>query len=292
MRDFQQKSLSNAGKSRVYYPFSGPDALMPTTFFPHSPSYVMVGLEPAGTLPTPKQMGRRDLSNFLPQVRQTVASELGRSFFITRQMDRQFRGQVTDGLFQPIVELLVRTKHTILGFRYIRLDDGGRIIERAADYHAPGRIGNKGVEIDFRSDEDGSVHKLVYLTVNLSDEMLRDNAPFQSFVSGLKGATTYLKATSYMLHKPEFSIARDQILSASSVILQDDSGIPYRSFQAPAWRVELYGDYVRPYGSFRWLEQEDLRKAYLTNGPKTLGFRIGYGYGRVPSNLLIATRAE
>ena len=38
-------------------------------------------------------------------------------------MDRQFRGQVTDGLCLPILELLVRSDHTILGFRYVRLDD-------------------------------------------------------------------------------------------------------------------------------------------------------------------------
>jgi hypothetical protein len=27
-------------------------------------------------------------------------------------------------------------------------------------------------------------------------------------------------------------------------------------------KVQLYGDYRRPYGSFRWFEQPDLRKAY------------------------------
>ena len=45
-----------------------------------------------------------------------MASELGRSsFFITRQMDHQFRGQVTDfGLLAPILQLLVRTGHTVL----------------------------------------------------------------------------------------------------------------------------------------------------------------------------------
>ena len=63
-----------------------------------------------------------------------MASELGRSFFITRQMDRQFRGQVTDGLLAPILQLLVRSGHTVLGFRYVRLDDAGQVIDRAPDY--------------------------------------------------------------------------------------------------------------------------------------------------------------
>ncbi len=291
-RVFQGQELSSpkVANSLVFYPFSGPDALMVTTFFPHSPTYIMVGLEPAGTLPSPTLLERKALGTYLAAMRETVGSELGRSFFITRQMDRQFRGQVTDGLFLPILQLLVRTNHTILGFRYIRLDDNGRVVERAADYRAPGRVGNKGLEIDFQSDGDGSLHKLLYFSVNLSDEMLRQNRPFMSFVSGLKTPVTFLKATSYMIHKPEFSSIRERVLASSGAVLQDDSGIPYRFFTTPPWRVQLYGQYVRPYGSFRWLEQKDLQQAYLSSSPKVLSFRIGYGYGRVPSNLLLAAK--
>ncbi len=289
-RSFQRQALSGIPSDRLFYPFSGPDSLMAITFFPEAHVYVMVGLEPAGTLPEARHLARKDLANYLASERATMASELGRSFFVTRQMDRQFRGQVTDGLLQPILHLLVRTGHTILGFRYVRLDDSGAIIERAADYHAPGIIGNKGIEIDFRSAADGSVRKLIYLSVNLSNARLRDNRPFLTFVSTLKGTATFLKATSYMLHHPEFSLIRDQVLANSAAVLQDDSGIPYHFWTSPAWRVQLYGDYVRPYGSFRWLEQPDLRQAYRTAAPQPLTFRIGYGYGRVPSNLLLAVR--
>lgn len=294
MRAFQKQEISGTSltSSPVFYPFSGPDALMVTIFFPQNPVYVMVGLEPAGTLPTTKQIVRKNLGEYLARVQTTIKSELSRSFFITRQMDRQFRGQVTDGLFLPILQLLVRTNHTILGFRYVRLDDAGQIMERAADYQAPGRIGNKGVEIDFQTDSDQSVHKLFYFSVNLSDNGLRENGAFVSFLTSLKGTTTFLKATSYMLHKQEFSTIRERILSNSLAVLQDDSGIPYHFFTTARWRVQLYGEYVRPYGSFRWLEQPDLRKAYLTLASKPLDFRIGYGYGKIASNLLLATRGD
>jgi hypothetical protein len=294
MCDFQTRELSATAitNSTVFYPFSGPDALMVTILFPRCPTYVMIGLEPSGTLPRPNQLVRENLAEYLATVRTTIASELSRSFFITRQMDRQFRGQVTDGLFLPILQLLVRTSHTILGFRYVRLENAGRIVERAAGYKAPGRNGNLGVEIDFRTDSDESVHKLFYFSANLSDSGLRNNQALLSFLSSLRGATTFLKATSYMMHKGEFSTIREHILSDSRAVLQDDSGIPYRYFATANWRVQLYGAYVRPYGSFRWLEQPDLRKAYLTSGPKPLDFRIGYGYGRIASNLLFATRTD
>jgi len=294
MRAFQETELSSHPVTTlpVFYPFSGPDVLTVTVFFPQSPVYVMVGLEPAGTLPTPKELERKSLGKYLAATRSTLASELGRSFFITRQMDREFRGQVTNGLCLPILELLVRSHHTILGFQYVRLDDSGQIVERAADYHAPGRIGNKGVEIEFLSDDYRSVHKLFYFTVNLSDTRLQENRPFLALLSLLQGCTTFLKATSYMIHEPDYSIIRGQVLSESTTVLQDDSGIPYHFFLSPSWRVQLYGDYVRPYGSFRWLEQPDLRNAYLTKKPKPLPFQIGYGFKHTPSNLLFATRVK
>jgi hypothetical protein len=200
---------------------------MVTTFFPANAVYVMVGLEPAGTLPERRQLGRKDLERYLEEVRATLASELGRSFFITREMDRQFRGQVTDGLFLPILELLVRSRHTILGFRYVRLNDRGQIIERPAE-SVMRKFTDKGVEIEFLRDDDKSIHKLLYFSVNLSDNSLRENQAFLAFLTNLKGADTLLKATSYMIHKSEFSIIRERLLAASAAVLQDDSGIPYR----------------------------------------------------------------
>jgi hypothetical protein len=274
----------------VFYPFSGPDTLTMTLLFPQSPFYIMVGLEPAGTLPRRSQIEKKDLPKYLAETRETVASELGRSFFITRQMDRQFRGQVTDGLLVPMLHLLVRTHHKILGFRYVRLDDDGRIIDRASDYKAPTRFGNKGVELEFEPDGGGATHKLYYFSVNLSNPRLEEDKPFLTYLSNLKGTATMLKATSYMTHRGEFSIIRDQILANSAAVLQDDSGIPYHAFAADQWHVQLYGDYGRPYGSFRWMEQPDLRKAYASGGAKPLTLRLGYGYSRIASNLLLATR--
>ena len=148
------------------------------------------------------------------------------------------------------------------------------------------------MEIEFLRDDDKSVHKLLYFSVNLSDNSLRENQAFLAFLKNLKSTATLLKATSYMMHKPEFSIIRERLLAGSAAVLQDDSGIPYHFFDGQSWRVQLYGAYVRPYGSFRWLEQADLRKAYVGSGVKALNFRIGYGYGRIESNLLLARKVN
>jgi hypothetical protein len=102
-----------------------------------------------------------------------------------------------------------------------------------------------------------------------------------------------LKATSYMLHDPGFSRIRSLILDRSALILQDDTGIPWRFLSSGGWDVQLYGDYEQPYGkSFQFRLQRDLRAAYDDPGRrvKPLRFRIGYGAGRVASNLQIARR--
>jgi len=294
LHKFQADELSDpalAGRT-VFYPFSGPDALTATAYFPHNPLYVMVALEPAGRLPTPGQIGKKELPAYLGAIRDTMGSELGRSFFITRQMDRQFRGQVTDGLLAPILQLLVRTGHTVLGFRYVRLDEMGEVIDRAVDYKAATRYGNKGVEIEFQTDADSSLHRMLYFSVNISNDRLKENTPFQKYLAQLTGTVAMLKATSYMPHQAGFSMIRDALLTNSYAILQDDSGLPYKKFTAEQWKVQLYGDYIKPYGSFSWLEQADLRQAYKTAGPKPLPMHVGYGYRRITSNLLLATRVK
>jgi hypothetical protein len=292
LREFQTQELKSAPMTAgpVFYPFSGPDALMATEYFPQSPVYVFAALEPAGTLPSREEIEKKDLAAYLEAMRTTMASELGRSFFITRQMDQQFRGQVTDGLLLPILQLLVRTNHTILGFRYVRLDEHGQMIDRTLDYHATTRYGNKGVEVEFRTDADQSLHQIYYFSVNLSDSRLTENKPFQTYVQNLKGATTMFKSTSYMLHRRDFSLIRNLVLENSAAVLQDDSGIPYRLFGSDLWKVQLYGDYDRPYGSFKWMEQVDLRQAYKQPGTKPLPMHVGYGYKKITSNLLLAKR--
>ncbi len=291
MRGFGQGTLEQGtGPARpLFYPFGGPDALTAVLCFPQSPAYVLVALEPTGTLPKPAQIEKKNLPLFLGAIRESLASVLGRSFFVTRQMDKEFRGQLADGLLLPILSLLARTDHEILGLRFVRVDEAGNVIPWPADDAAGVKFRNKGVEIEFQG-KGLAPQRLFYFSVNLDDKHLGSNQGFQTYVKSLGPVKTLLKATSYMTHHPEFSVIRSEILAQSEAVLQDDSGIPYKFFDAAVWHVRLFGDYDRPYGSFRWLEQPALRQAYKEPGVEPLPFRIGYGFHRAPSNLLLARR--
>jgi hypothetical protein len=277
-------------QAALFYPFSGPDTLAASLFFPKNFNWVFAGLEPPGTLPTAAMFSEKDLAEDLGAIRESVYSELHRSFFITKEMDKHFRGQVSDGLLAPILHLLVRTNHTITGCTFIRIGDAGDIIARDVHDKAAAKLPNRGVAISFRSDADQSPHNLFYFSLNLADERLAKNKGWAAFLPKLKGMSTFFKATSYMPHNDTFSIIRAQTLDNSYAILQDDSGLPYRFYDQAVWNVTLFGSYTEPYGSFRYRRQQDLQDAYKTKGPKPLAFKIGYGFSRIPSNLLFATR--
>jgi hypothetical protein len=292
IRQFQSTELNGSpivGRP-VFYPFSGPDTLTPTLYFPGSPEYIMVALEPAGTLPSAEQIHGKLSAQYLAALRGTVGDILGRSFFITRQMDSQFRGQVTDGLLVPILHLLVRSGHVIHGIEYVRVDENGAVVKRPVGKAVEGQYPNKGVEIEFEKADSGRIQKLFYFSLNLADEKFAFNTGFRKFIADRRDSDSMLKATSYMTHHKNFSVIREVLLQESHAVLQDDSGLPYKSFVTGAWNVQLYGDYEKPYGSFSWLEQPDLRSAYNAGNTKPLPMHIGYGYRRITSNLLLAVK--
>jgi len=286
---FAQTELADLDKPKqtLFYPFSGPDALTAEAFFPHVSTYVLVALEPPGTLTGLSKFLKKDLTGELSQLRTTFDSLLRRSFFVTRQMDHQLRGQVTDGVLPLVLVELVRTGNSVLGCEFLRVDEAGQVLVRPAAQ----KIHDWGFALDFRNEGDGSVHRLYYFSVNLASSHLDMNPEFQKQMAGLGTVVTYLKSTSYMLHRPEFGTIRDRILSMSSAVLQDDSGIPYKYFAPDKWSVQLYGDYQQPYGSFRYMMEPELKAAFQNReNVKQLEFRIGYGYGRAPSNLELTRR--
>jgi hypothetical protein len=87
-------------------------------------------------------------------------------------------------------------------------------------------------------------------------------------------------------------VIRGLVLSNSGAVFQDDSGVPYCHFTPDRWRVQLYGDYERPYGSFKWMEQKDLKQAYRQTAVKPLPMHVGYGYRKIASNLLLAEKLQ
>ncbi len=276
----------------VWYPFSGADALTMLTFFPDHSTYVMAALEPPGLVPTAREFESDQLGDRLPAISGTLQSLIQKSFFVTKEMDHQLRGQVVDGVAEPILILLARSGYRILGHSYIQLDDSGHVQPRIPGPRRAAFGLNRGISFNIESPA-GKRSTLTYVSLNLDDNHMKGNHGFPAYIASLGPTVTMLKATSYMLHSPSFGRIRDLILERSGLIVQDDSGIPWRYLASDPWQVQLYGDYDHPYGkSFQFRSQADLREAYEAQrqAVRPLEFRIGYGAGKVTSNLQVARR--
>lgn len=278
--------------STIWYPFSGADALTMLSYFPGHETYVMAALEPPGRVPKPEDFPAAELGAQLSGIGSTLESLLGKSFFVTREMDRQLRGQVTDGVTEPILILLARMNYHILSHTYLQVDETGKLIPRGTDTKRAAFGRNRGIALEIqREGEPAAI--LYYISLNLDNAHMKDNPGFSAYIASLGKTNTMLKATSYMLHSNSFSIVRDMILERSALIVQDDSGIPWRFLQSDQWQVQLYGDYIKPFGKdFAFRKQDDLREAYEARrkNVKPIEFRMGYGAGRVTSNLQVARR--
>ena len=71
-----------------------------------------------------------------------------------------------------------------------------------------------------------------------------------------------------------FSTVRNLILKTSSVILEDDSGIPFDYFSQKDWTLREFGTYTKPVDLFKQYYQPSLRQWYVANAPLPIDLRI------------------
>ena len=81
------------------------------------------------------------------------------------------------------------------------------------------------------------------------------------------------------------------MLNTSSVIIQDDSGIPWSSLNNDAWDVQLWGNFTTVLPLFHNYNQPDLKEAYANRKEKReLPFFIGYNVSIGTSNIQYCVR--
>lgn len=272
--------------STLFYPFSGPDILNANTFFPEAKEYILVGLEPVGTVPFIGRDTIDTLSNYLRSVENSLFSILKFSFFRTIAMKKDLNRSEVNGTIPLLMIFLKARKNEIISVKKISVDTNGLLSEK-------GRI--PGVEIRFRKDSLHPVQRMLYFSTDLSNGGLLQNwKEFKKYLDGMGTVTSYLKSASYLMHNAFFSTIREIILTRSAHILQDDSGIPYYYFDHASWDLQLYGKYKGTIPLFSEEYQADYQAAFEADSAakklKPLPFGIGYKWRGGDSNLLLASR--
>jgi len=86
-RDTELVQINKETKT-LFYPFSGPDFLYATTFFPNAEKYIMFGLEKTGSIPDMSKLNSKNLNYFLYSINKSLEDILNSSFFKTNESPR------------------------------------------------------------------------------------------------------------------------------------------------------------------------------------------------------------
>lgn len=265
--------------STLFYPFSGPDFLYAHTLFPRARRYLLAGLESPGAAPRWTEMTETQASASLAQLRQSTSTLLNLSFFRTESMKNDLkRGQLT-GVAPMLMAMAARAGFEVRAVDAVHLDESGTLCMGEASAE---RIG--GVRLALAEPGAGALRELVYLRVDLHDRALVGTPQFERHVKSLGHGPVFLKAASYLMHKPGFNTVRGIVLDRAGLVVQDDSGIPFQAFPRAQWDGRLFGTYARPIPMFRDWTQHALREAYAREA-RPLDTGIGYSHRRGTSNL-------
>ena len=271
---------------RVFYPFSGPDALYLVSLFPDARASVLTGLEPVGAVPVLATLTPQEIESSLAELRKSLYAILSFSFFRTNDLSVDLKRNRFVGVTPILFTFMAQAGYAIFDVRYVLLTPDGQLCQADASQVAKAPAAHlPGVEIEYFAPGQADFRKLTYFAADIGDGGLRKTPQYLDYIRLFEPDATYLKSASYLMHKSYFSLIRKLILDESELVLQDDSGVPHGWFRAPMWRAQLYGRYKGPIGLFRNWNQPKLAEAYDSGDPEPLAFGIGYQHRKNQSNL-------
>ncbi len=274
----------------VFYMFSGPDFMYANAFFPKATTYVMAGLELPGDVPDVARLPRSSIPQELNALRGSLNSVFSYSFFITQEMKRRLYGRRLTGTLPVLFVFLARSGNDIKSVSYVQLDKDGGVHPADASAQTQAKYDSVGAKITF-TGPDKQLRTLYYFKTDLSDSGT-EHSGFLKFCEQLGAGDSLMKSASYLPHSNSFSRVRSFLLNNSVTVVQDDTGIPFRNFDAKEWKVEAFGNYVKPISIFLRNYQPDLRSLYVRQHPHPIQFSFGYQWRGGLSMLLMATRKQ
>ncbi len=283
---WRKKHVKDDGSGLVMYPFSGPDILNALAFFPGADEYVMIGLELPGNVPDPLRYQGPNIYGELWKIKNALRTILQLNLFRTIEMAADFRADSFSNITGVMMFFLARYQYQILDIQKIHIDRAGNI-QRGEP--RPGDKNADGVEFTFRKRMGAPIKTARFFSVDLSDGSLTRLKGVSEFLSKRKGFATFLKSASYLLSYDNFRILRSYLLAGSRFILQEDSGIPYKHFDAKDWKISFYGTY-RVIAIFANRFQKDLDADMKLKNRGPLPFDFGYGFEPEKSNVMIAIK--
>ncbi len=276
----------NASDSPVFYFFSGADFLYPHALFPNAKTYVLCAREPVGTQPDPSRIPPGELSGALADFRKSVDALLGLSFFITKDLRKEVTQHNIPGIL-PVLEMLLALEGAAVSeVKTVHCNDAGEFTDEPKP-----KGGSPGVRIRFRI-ADRPEQTLYYFYGDISNDGLKTHGGLLRFCETLGPGRSLLKAASYLPHENAFSRINEWILTHSTAIVQDPSGIPLRGFPKGEWTFRFWGRETNPIKSFAKYAEPALREAVAAAPAEKIPFGFGYQHEASNSLLILAERKK
>ena len=241
----------------VLYPFGGPDLPTVATLFPHADEYVLFGMD-GNAIPTEQERWEASPSSGSGTAAApykgddialfTLADKTKEAYeFFDRASYFETAGlaEMKEGVVPILLAFISTSGWEVLDVTSFTLVGGGRGAKNDArmarddnsssSSSSQGRLaGAPAITIGFtrhpRSGGDGKGRRQTVTYVHLD---AADIGPLTGYVDErLHGGrlATFLKASGYMFFLDKFCKAREYILRRSSVVLQDDAGLPFACF--------------------------------------------------------------
>ncbi len=284
----QEIKLKDVASRTLLYPFSGPDFINAWALYPHHGKYVFFSLENPGTLPNLEAMGPKEFDALLNDVRNAFTEIFKRNYFITSYMGKQLTTPHLKGVL-PIITTMM----ALNGLRIAKIETVDPYPELNKAYaepkaRRPGKM-LRGVNLTFITAAN-KAHELSYFSLDATDKALTFYPDFLDSIARHKPASALVKSASYLLHDHQFSKIRAMILASADILVQDDTGVPYRYIKQANWNTKLFGKYHKPIAPMQWGYQSDLDKAFKDAQGEPLPFAFGYHWKGQESGLILATR--
>ncbi|MDB3907430.1 hypothetical protein N9355_08150 [Crocinitomicaceae bacterium] len=285
-------NMDRAGISKnafCFYPFSGGDFVHAKWLYPEADEYLLIARERVGTIPDLAKAPNTEVMKYLDNVDEVLRDIYRRSYFITKNMNSDINdSNRVDGMLPIILWAMGRSEHDIVSIQYFDIDEEGQTIRID-----PNDVTSKSdaAEVVAIHRPSGKKKTVTYVSGDISNNGFNNYRGIKKYLEAKvpTSCNSFLKSASYLLHYSTFSEIKNLIQDQSALIVQDDTGIPFKYFDQKKWTIELFGKYDDPVADFSSrLYQKDLDSAYLNKhfykGP--LSFSLGYHWGDNKQNYM------
>lgn len=295
MSEWRKTQLAGIDGTRpAVYPLSGADFVNLYALYPAASEYVMFALEEPGQPPKTLTTELKALGRILGSLRSVIGTIASKNYFYSANMRTYLKHTPMKGTAPPLMAFIARLNLDLRSVEPIFITAEGKLSECPQEACPQGSY--QGIRYRFRAAGDKQDRDLVYLSIRLEKDTLEPTTATGRYLNSLPVFNSMLKSAIYLLHSDTYAGSRDWMLQKSAVVVQDDSGIPYRFFANERYNVRLFGRYMVYRLSIGGIgkppRQKDLEQLYQQPGVTPLSFRFGYGglAGTQNSTMMIAEK--